>query len=150
MAKAKQRTITRQKAFDRAAQRIYRQGGPSVSGDAGGCAYRGNDVRRCAVGEFILERDYEESMEGMTADQVYRKGILPRLPGRAPEDFWRDLQRQHDNAVESDLLGADEFFPVFAASMRAFTKRRHLNASVIGRLEAKRTKREAATEGRDQ
>ena len=82
---------TKQEIFDQVAKHLLEQAEPSIS-DENGCAYRGDNGLKCAVGCLITEDQYEDTyrdFEGKVADS------LPGVDGHVGE-FLDELQRIHD------------------------------------------------------
>lgn len=53
-----------QSLFDRVVEHLYKQGRQAMSAAAGGCAYRGDNGLKCAVGCLIADEHYDPRMEG--------------------------------------------------------------------------------------
>ena len=62
--------MTNQEIFDKASQHLLSQDTKSLDKN-GKCAYRGLDNSKCAVGIFIPDNEYKETMEGIPANRVY-------------------------------------------------------------------------------
>ncbi len=79
-----------------AAQGFERSVRGSVLGDSV-CMYRGDEGRRCFVGQAIPEGLYDDSIEGLPFDCL--RGELQRhLLALAPAEFWDEGQSAHDGA----------------------------------------------------
>lgn len=83
-----------------------------------GCAYRGNDGHRCAIGQLIKEEFYDKAMEGKTPGDAIVFKALKKSCGGLDEDvdisFLEHMQACHDNAN-------DEYEMV--ANLRSFAER---------------------------
>ena len=79
-----------QSIFDSVCQHLARQGMPSVL-PVKGCAYRGPDGLKCAVGFLLRDEELYPEIEGRTADMV---DLPPRL--RPHVKLLVDLQLAHD------------------------------------------------------
>lgn len=90
--------MTKQEAFDRVWQWFAVEKRPlSASADLG-CAYRGDDGARCAVGIFIPDAEYASSMEGQSfCIVVDRCPSLAALPSET-QSLLETLQDCHDTA----------------------------------------------------
>ena len=97
--------MDKQIIFDVVLFGIRAQGGPSMNGK--GCAYRSAMGRRCAVGMWIANDQYDPLMEGRTVLSITRL-----FPGKLPAwfqdhtGFLQSLQQAHDSAADSE-----DFFP---------------------------------------
>ena len=94
---------TRQEIFNVAYRGLASQGfrksiGP---GDAG-CAYRGRNADRCAIGWCIPDAEYDVGFEGLSADD---RGIM-FAASISPDDadFACTLQDKHDYATTPEKL----------------------------------------------
>lgn len=102
-------TKTLQEAFDFIVTNLRKQGRPSISegcdddSEETGCAYRGADGMKCAIGFLIKDRFYRPEMEGFgpvlghsIATAVKRSG----WPCETDEHvrFYTSMQRIHDSA----------------------------------------------------
>jgi hypothetical protein len=82
-----------QEIFDTVAAHLAKQGRPAVSDAAGGCAYRGDDGAKCAVGCLILDEEYSSKMEGLLISQVAPERLRSFLP------LLENLQEAHDESM---------------------------------------------------
>lgn len=102
---------TRQEIFDIAWTGLKSQGFErSLSDVASGCAYRGEDGLRCAIGWCIPDKKYNRRLEGRGADDpdvLEAAGIDER-----DSDFADDLQVCHD--FEDTPSGVEEALRNFA------------------------------------
>lgn len=116
--------LTAQAIFDRVAKHLLRQGRRSWSTEAGGCAYRGNDGDKCAVGCLILDREYDEAMENRPVCELLDKGALPmRL---APHvGLLTILQMAHDGCDDQ------HFVPAILARLRNIATDHGLKRAVL-------------------
>lgn len=90
-----------QQAFDIMVAHLRQQGRPSRY-DAAGCAYRGPDGLKCAVGALIPDELYRDNMEGRTIRTLlisdrdaYHK--LSRLLDRVDVQLLEEMQTIHDH-----------------------------------------------------
>jgi hypothetical protein len=103
--------------FDVVLYGIRAQGGPSSNG-IGGCYYRTESGRRCAVGMWISDADYHPVMEGKTVDTLIEasecksEDFAVKVPGwfREHLPLLRDLQKAHDLSTGDSRLQSDELF----------------------------------------
>lgn len=132
-----------QEIFDIAVGGIIAQGGPSVRpsksrfGGSAVCLYRGNNDRKCAVGQLIADEDYDPAWEGIGIS-----GSRPAGTGTGPDDIRkaagitndvqlrlaRDLQRAHD------LCGSyagKEFFRCFIPKVVGIASLCGLDTAVV-------------------
>lgn len=105
---------------------IVSQGGPSAS-YSGACRYRGLHGRKCAIGHWIDDEHYVESMEDAMIDDRFALRALNQSlgmkihPGNNDFDFFYMLQATHDEAVQiSGELGGGSFFQVWAGQLKDF------------------------------
>lgn len=109
--------MTLQEIFDKAARHLLTQNARSVGAfgvGAGACAYRGKGGRKCAVGIFIDDDYYQESMEGESALTLVRgyPRALKSVFGEPSDDevfteteqahLLGELQRVHDGCEPSE------------------------------------------------
>ena len=103
--------MNRQEIFNKAYLGLQKQGFKrcmtpnSFADDA--CQYRNEKGMACAVGHCIADEDYDESMEGLPADEpeVYNRMKLDEPP-IYDEDFafLLELQACHDDSPEPDRM----------------------------------------------
>jgi len=86
--------VDKQIIFDVVLFGIRAQGGPSMNGKE--CAYRSPMGRRCAVGMWIANDQYDPLMEGKTVLSLTR--LFPKIPAwfHEHELFMSALQHAHD------------------------------------------------------
>lgn len=88
---------TAQQLFDQVVSHLRTQGKPCYSSVSGGCAYRGQNGLKCAIGALIPDEAYLPRMEGLDAG-----GILQFLPDTLKQEFAAhntlliSLQKVHD------------------------------------------------------
>ena len=113
--------MTAQEIFDTVAVKLREQGGPSLS-HRGGCAYRGRDGRRCAVGWLISDDEYSPDMEA-------REASILILPKRLHEHelLLLSLQNVHD-AHEVEVVN---WFDDVAVSLRDLANEFELSPAVL-------------------
>lgn len=94
--------ITEQEIFNKVWEHfVVNKAGPSIN--IGGCAYRGDNGTKCAVGVLLTDEEIKQmelaldrkcGIEGLSVDR------LPLPPHLAPhENFLTLLQRVHDGAT---------------------------------------------------
>ncbi len=87
-------TRTRQEIFDLAWNGLKAQGFERARHKIGGCAYRDEAGRRCAIGHCIPDDAYEDELEGPIGRDVLDAANI----SQADLEFCRNLQRRHDYA----------------------------------------------------
>lgn len=118
-----------QLAFETAAKKLLEQGALSESDLAGGCAYRGESGRKCAIGWLIPDRKYRKSIEGSAATDVnvlrsisatYKVSVdrhedtiflgqLQTVHDELPPEDWREGFRLLAQDFELDVSFLEEF-----------------------------------------
>lgn len=89
----------RQKVFDKALSHLRKQGRKSMGHI--GCAYRGGEGLKCAIGIFIPDRKYRSSMEGCKVNDII--SALPIAVTTAGYAFLTAVQeRLHDDIPTED------------------------------------------------
>ena len=96
---------------------LIAQGGPSMKN--GGCAYRGNDGRKCAAGLLISDEFYLPLMEGKGAsfDPVEAALVSSGVPASALH-FIASLQEAHDGAAMDCRPHPETFWTHFARRLQ--------------------------------
>lgn len=84
---------SKQQTFNRVVKHLRGMTERSMN-DVIGCAYRGDDGRKCAVGCLIPDSLYDETMEGLGAQRPIMRDLL-NLAGH-DADLCSDLQQVHD------------------------------------------------------
>lgn len=92
--------LTPQGVFDTVVRHLYTQGRRARRVDAVGCAYRGVDGTRCAIGCLLTAAEYRPSMEGLPCLRLQ----IPRLK-TLPQTLLIALQSAHDTEDASDAAG---------------------------------------------
>lgn len=59
-----------QEIYDKVARHLLTQRAPSLSEEAEGCAYRGDNGLMCAVGCLISDNHYSKDLEGHTVESI--------------------------------------------------------------------------------
>lgn len=91
--------MSRQTVFNRALSHLRTQGKKSVGHI--GCAYRGDDGMKCAIGIFIPDSKYDYDMENNTVDCACVFDVLPKTVSRTGARFLSDIQSYlHDEIVD--------------------------------------------------
>ena len=125
--------MTDQETFDFVVRALRKQGGPSLMPDLKGCAYRGKDGRKCAVGQILPDEDYVEDLEGLPVRSlesdrnpitqwVLEQGLNVRLLS--------DLQCAHDSPQDLELdtgVSDDVWLDAFLLSARQIAERYNLD-----------------------
>lgn len=109
--------LNRQEVFDKVANHLINQSAKSINVSeyalsGNGCAYRGNNGMKCAVGCLIPDERYSPKMEGKSPSgandvcrEVFNQELFPEIlhdesptaPG-TDWDFLRGLQTIHDDS----------------------------------------------------
>jgi len=103
--------VTNQEIFDRVYRHLLTQNAQAYDGDCGGCRYRDEQGRKCAVGCLISDDDYKPALEGTlvsSIDLAYppsnkqtRLSLLYRIvaqivPDQTGVSLLHELQTVHD------------------------------------------------------
>lgn len=112
---------TQQELFDAVARHLLTQKVRSGDGPAN-CLYRGPDGRKCAMGIFIPDADYQPRMETVSiiVPLVWDTTGLSRGLERAAQD----LQAIHDSVDPG----------MWADNLRWYARRRALNPAVLNEV----------------
>lgn len=106
MSQAEKQTI-----FDAALSGVRAQGGPSVLNN--GCAYRGENGRKCGVGHLLRDDEVDEANNMVAVDKM----ILPsRLVPHLELLVW--IQHSHDWASNIPFGDEVDFMQRFEARMK--------------------------------
>lgn len=62
------------------------------------CRYRTNDGRKCAIGRFISDENYDESIEGCEITLLDNE-YLPDWMRKLNKDFLTSMQNFHDGSI---------------------------------------------------
>lgn len=84
----KRKSMSRQEIFDHVSSNLLKQGAQSRS--ASGCAYRGTDGGRCAIGWLIPDEEYRKSMEDHSFVSEELRPVLEKRIGRKLRE--KDIQ----------------------------------------------------------
>lgn len=118
--------MTRQEAYDTAAQRILSQGRAGAS--KGGCWLRYQGLA-CAVGALIPDAAYDAKLEGFGVEYI-RTHLLPELP----LGLLLDLQSAHDkswSASHNSAVPIAHFFREWGTRMRTVAATHLLSADAV-------------------
>lgn len=131
-----------QKLFDKAVQGILAQGCPSLGyvedsygKPGGGCAYRGVNGSKCAIGHLLTDEQMKEYdiKEGTSPEMFPGKllrELLPNMSYCSNLEFLMDLQDVHDKSSHSDV-DANEFLKNFRMRAGKFAEKWNLNKKVL-------------------
>jgi hypothetical protein len=88
-----------QAVVNKVLKHLWDQGRVSHEPYVGGCAYRGMDGTKCAIGILIPDEIYSPNMEGMSFHQLCRQhNAVANLPEiQAIKQVGEVLQQLHDN-----------------------------------------------------
>ena len=122
---------TRQDVFDYIVFALIQQGKPSLR--PGGCAYRGKDGCRCAVGHLIADADYRPRFEGKNTMNILAD--IPSLEdwvtrGEERAELLIEIQGAHDFAT-ADGPSGPSWLSGFRQRAREVAKRLGLDASIV-------------------
>ncbi len=130
---------TPQSLFDAVARHLLTQRACSYlpkdhpANDAGnGCAYRGENGLRCAIGALIPDDRYSPEFEGLTVRTFGQEAAMLRAAASLPDDrddplnmLAASLQRIHDGTHPN----------AWARDLRAAAERYSLDPAVLGEFE---------------
>lgn len=91
-----------QRVYDEILNHLRTQGGPSINADrnVGGCMYHGPEGKKCAIGIYISDADYNSVdarvREGVCASNSIILNMLPAYVRSTGRDFVREMQQMHD------------------------------------------------------
>jgi hypothetical protein len=125
-----------QEIFDTATVGIIKQGGPASSKDTYMCAYRGEDGRKCAVGQLIPDELYTADLEGKGVHILGIPGLQEILPQVDVTDkvfsLLDDLQDTHDNAPTEETEDGVRYWTYqVVACLKELAKTHRLDASAM-------------------
>jgi|SRR6478609_4682288 len=83
------------------------------------CRYRGPNGEKCAVGLFIDDAAYDETIEGRDVQQLIIDHLAPEVVEENPLLFL-DLQAAHDNATKPEV--GDDAHAEMADALRHVAK----------------------------
>lgn len=146
--------LTKQQMFDKVAEGIIAQGGPSVSvvSDTvhfSACVYRSANGRKCGVGQLIPDELYVPEMEGLSVAGIFRKKSLATLElrnvllckdGDEKFPFCSELQSRHDLAADATISSyspyydTTNFFKCWKSLMLRTAELHGLDASVLDKV----------------
>jgi len=121
--------LTKQETFDKVAVHLIKQGKQSVSGYSGGCAYRGDNGLRCAVGALIPDDLYDDEMdnEGIGIGSLCDENTGPYGPKfpifpRRLFNLLQALQMAHDECDIDTLDGSFDMYELIARLVEIGTR----------------------------
>lgn len=92
-----------QKVFEDVFLSLWKQGKKSMNGSFG-CAYRGDDGCKCAIGFLIQDYEYKEVFEGFGIADL-RDNFHPiRSLEKYSTDFLYALQKMHDSIYDGEWV----------------------------------------------
>lgn len=96
--------MNKQQIFDKVSGHLLKQNKKSQRRESGilGCAYRGNNNLKCAIGCLISNKEYSVDMEGSNVDSLMDDYPVIFKPLKRNINLLRDLQSCHDDHVISD------------------------------------------------
>lgn len=95
--------MSRQTVFNQALSHLRSQGKKS-NGDRG-CAYRGDEGLKCAIGIFIANSKYNADMEGKRVEATCVFDALPKSVSRTGVLFLSDIQGGlHDDIMDDECF----------------------------------------------
>lgn len=97
--------MTNQEAFDTMVKHLHKQNWVR-SVLYSGCAYRGNQGRKCAVGCLIPDDEYKSSLEGQSAGLAAMS--CPSL-SKISLSLLKDMQRFHDCTLAMNNASKESF-----------------------------------------
>jgi hypothetical protein len=122
----------RQKAFDKVARALLKQGCRAVSGTSNVCHYLNAKGERCAIGWLLSGKALEFASETFGGLSTLKQAAIDervKLPNfirdEKNEDFLSYLQGAHDNSYSSNWLEN------WKEEMITIAKRYRLNSSVL-------------------
>ena len=127
--------MTRQEMFNKAWHGVIAQGGPSNNKAGTGCAYRGEDGKKCGVGHLIDDTTARRWDRSSAPAIGQRRASALRAAGLPSEDkdFLRRLQNAHDDAgMDSRFNPSVDFVAQFQANMREVADRFNLTMPEVG------------------
>lgn len=91
-----------QKAFEDCVLLLWKQDSISLNGKMGsyGCAYRGDNCTKCAIGFLIPDNEYMTDFEGYSIFDLYKKDNLPTSLAKFYIQYLSGIQRMHDSIFE--------------------------------------------------
>ena len=103
--------MTIQEIFDKSVIGVIKQGKKSL--DLNGCAYRGFNGNKCAIGHLITDDHYNKKLEGCTAGEILVDNALEASINTKLNDtllsMLLDLQRAHDYSDFSERYFLNDF-----------------------------------------
>lgn len=105
--------MDRQRVFNAVWEGLKAQGFERSMNDNGGCVYRGEDNRKCAIGILLPDATYNRlrDPEGCNVEELTRRGAFPEWAAPESDDcmdveFLHDLRRSHDRGLTPDEMQA--------------------------------------------
>lgn len=119
--------MTKQEVFDTVVSGLLQQGRPSFGGYYG-CAYRGTDNLKCAVGFLIKDDEYTRDMENDNFEGLIARNMIPmRLQSLELYTLICDLQYAHDGILADPKKG----LPAFREWAKGIAKVYNLDDGVV-------------------
>jgi hypothetical protein len=98
-----------QEAFETSVTHMLTQG--CAARTSGGCRYRAEKDRSCAIGCLMTDAEYDPTMEGQTVEQMQRNGVLPAALARLDMRLLSRLQVLHDNYLDDNVADLIKSLP---------------------------------------
>lgn len=95
--------MTQQELFDTVVAGLASQGFERSMGKEG-CAYRGEEGRKCAAGWVLPNERYKESMEGSGVGQDLIRDVFVSIVGEENMLFLSLLQGAHDHSESPSFM----------------------------------------------
>ncbi len=99
--------MTEQETFNKVVRHLRKQKVKSLRNGGFGCAYRGDNGTKCAVGCLIPDELYHPSMEGKVAFESDMRNFLQLLD--IDTELANDLQEVHDSHMRLEYDERTEF-----------------------------------------
>ena len=118
--------IIAQYTFDQVAAHLIEQNEKSMSNDIG-CAYRGKNGMRCAIGFCISNEDYDPKMEGCFVDMRYGPDKLFTIMDKVSLGYYKNSNFLDDLQVIHDC----NLPIIWPAMLKQFAKSYSLDDSIV-------------------
>lgn len=123
----------KQDLFNRAVAGLAAQGFTRAVNSYGGCRYRADNGKRCALGHLIPDDQYSVEIEG--GFSAAARIVVPGLSAMVDRDGWNflsELQEAHDNARTKNEFGEQIDDPEsMKANLAALAAKYHLDVPEV-------------------